>query len=117
MRSALLLRIGLTCLLLLYVHGQPVNNSSKCECSKDFIKRIKSRDIEGEPVINEPNVFCPNIEIIITTKENQRKCINPESPAGVIILKNMRRREGGVAMTTAHSQKNTLPASTTTLKI
>ncbi|CAK6978546.1 uncharacterized protein LOC122969115 isoform X4 [Scomber scombrus] len=98
----------LSCLFVLYVQGQS-DTSKRCRCSKDFVGRISIKLIKGEPVVHLPSIFCLNTEIIITTTADKQKCVNPKSPLGRIILKNMNkhRKNGAVSMTTTSSQTNT----------
>uniref|UniRef100_A0A3Q4HA22 Chemokine interleukin-8-like domain-containing protein n=1 Tax=Neolamprologus brichardi TaxID=32507 RepID=A0A3Q4HA22_NEOBR len=65
----------IACLLILGAQGQPASKSNKCKCYS-YIGRIS------------PNIFCPHTEIIVTTKADMKKCVNPESPLGRHILKN-----------------------------
>ncbi|KAM6930842.1 C-X-C motif chemokine 10-like [Xenentodon cancila] len=102
--------VFLTCLLLLSSQGLPLSRSHKCKCSNGYVKQINLHFIKGEPQILRPSVFCPRTEIIITTRANQEKCLNPQSLLGQLILKNrnMQGRRGAASTTTA-----TTPGSTT----
>ncbi|XP_067429962.1 C-X-C motif chemokine 11-like isoform X3 [Thunnus thynnus] len=95
----------LTCLLVLYVQGQS-DNTKKCKCSNSYVGRINTKVIKGMPDIYHPSVFCLKTEIIVTIAD-QKKCVNPESPLGKIILKNMQKKNEAVSMTTTTSQTNT----------
>uniref|UniRef100_A0A668VDJ1 Chemokine interleukin-8-like domain-containing protein n=1 Tax=Oreochromis aureus TaxID=47969 RepID=A0A668VDJ1_OREAU len=72
------------CLLILGAQG---SKSNKCKCYS-YIGRISPKLIKAEPVIHYPSIFCPHTEIIVTTKADMKKCVNPESPLGRHILKN-----------------------------
>ncbi|XP_078027088.1 uncharacterized protein LOC144464299 [Epinephelus lanceolatus] len=102
----------LASLLVLCAQGQR-DLSSKCKCYS-FIGRFSSKLIKGEPVIHSPSNFCPHTEIIITTTADMKKCVNPKSPLGQLILKNKEKQEknGAGSMTkmttaTASSQTHT----------
>ncbi|KAF0033555.1 hypothetical protein F2P81_013621 [Scophthalmus maximus] len=89
--------------------GDPGNRSQKCKCLNGFIGRVTPHLIKSEPVIHQPNIFCPQLEIIITLTGNKEKCVNPLSPFGKLLLKNQKKNESkaAVVMTTASSQTNT----------
>ncbi|XP_042276356.1 C-X-C motif chemokine 2-like isoform X1 [Thunnus maccoyii] len=97
----------LTCLLVLYVQGQS-DTTSSCKCLNGYVGRINTKVIKGMPVIHHPSVFCLKTEIIVTIAD-QKKCVNPASPLGKIILKNMskQKKNEAVSMTTTTSQTNT----------
>ncbi|XP_042276360.1 uncharacterized protein LOC121903422 isoform X3 [Thunnus maccoyii] len=95
----------LTCLLVLYVQGKS-DTASSCKCLNGYVGRVNSKVIKGMPVIHQPSVFCLKTEIIVTIAD-QKKCVNPESPLGKIILKNMQKKNEAVSMTTTTSQTNT----------
>ncbi|XP_076005600.1 C-X-C motif chemokine 10-like [Genypterus blacodes] len=87
MKSALIIAC-LTCLLVLSVQGQLTTGSDKCNCLNGFYKVRSLKLIKTEVTIHKPTAFCPNTEIIvITTTDNQRRCVNPGSPLGRILLK------------------------------
>ncbi|XP_030581476.1 C-X-C motif chemokine 9-like [Archocentrus centrarchus] len=92
----------LTCLLVLCAQAQPASRSNKCKCY-NYIGRISPKLIKDEPVIYHPSIFCPRTEIIVTIKTDTKKCVNPESPLGRLILKNQNRdgKNGAVSTTTA----------------
>ncbi|XP_053181859.1 C-X-C motif chemokine 9-like [Scomber japonicus] len=81
--------VFLTCLLVLCVQGQPGHRSSRCKCYS-YVGRTDPKIIKGI-LIHDPSIYCPKTEIIITTTEDKQKCVNPESPLGKTILKNMSR--------------------------
>ncbi|XP_044190573.1 C-X-C motif chemokine 2-like isoform X2 [Thunnus albacares] len=95
----------LTCLLVLYVQGKS-DNTSSCKCLNGYVGRINTKVIKGMPDIHHPSVFCLKTEIIITIAD-QKKCVNPASPLGKIILQNMQKKNEAVSMTTTTSQTNT----------
>ncbi|XP_035496848.1 uncharacterized protein cxcl11.5 [Scophthalmus maximus] len=99
----------LSSLLVLCAQGDPGNRSQKCKCLNGFIGRVTPHLIKSEPVIHQPNIFCPQLEIIITLTGNKEKCVNPLSPFGKLLLKNQKKNESkaAVVMTTASSQTNT----------
>uniref|UniRef100_A0A672Y9L8 Chemokine interleukin-8-like domain-containing protein n=1 Tax=Sphaeramia orbicularis TaxID=375764 RepID=A0A672Y9L8_9TELE len=107
----------LCCLVFLHVHaGQQEKTSNNCKCKNGYItKRISSKHIKSEPVIHEASVFCPKTEIIITTITDEKKCVNPESPLGKLILKNKEKHDKKMAerMTTS-SQTHTSSQTTST---
>ncbi|XP_042344794.1 C-X-C motif chemokine 10-like [Plectropomus leopardus] len=96
-------------LLVLCAQGQQ-DTSSKCKCSKDFVGRINSRQIKGEPLVLPPSIFCPHTEIIITTTADKEKCVNPKSQFGQLILKNKDKQEKNGA-----GSKTTTTTTTTTM--
>ncbi|KAM7392191.1 hypothetical protein PAMP_022821 [Pampus punctatissimus] len=99
----------LTCLLVLCVQGQTDTNSKKCKCLDGYVGRINTKLIKAMPVIYQPSIFCPQTEIIITITADKKKCVDPQSPLGKTILKNMNkhRKNGAVSMPTTSSQTNT----------
>ncbi|KAL7391591.1 hypothetical protein ABVT39_011462 [Epinephelus coioides] len=76
----------LASLLVLCAQGQR-DLSSQCKCYS-FIGKSSTKLIKGEPVIHSPSNSCPHTEIIITTTADMKKCVNPKSPLGQLILKN-----------------------------
>uniref|UniRef100_A0A3Q3ECT0 Chemokine interleukin-8-like domain-containing protein n=1 Tax=Labrus bergylta TaxID=56723 RepID=A0A3Q3ECT0_9LABR len=101
----------LTCLLVLCVQGQSDNGSETCKCSNGFIGRIQLKHIKAGPFIYEPSVFCRHTEITIITTANKKKCVNPESPLGKLILGNNQKMKAAVSATPASHQTNTLSSS------
>ncbi|XP_040897807.1 C-X-C motif chemokine 10-like [Toxotes jaculatrix] len=99
----------LACLLVLCAQGQLDNGFSNCKCSKSYVGRINSQLIQSGPVVHNPSVFCPHIEIIITLKGNKERCVDPQSPLGKLILKNKHKhdKKTAVTVTAASGQTNT----------
>ncbi|XP_042276359.1 growth-regulated alpha protein-like isoform X2 [Thunnus maccoyii] len=97
----------LTCLLVLYVQGQS-DTASSCKCLNGYVGRVNTKVIQGMPVIHQSSVFCLKTEIIVTIAD-KKKCVNPASPLGKIILQNMskQKKNEAVSMTTTTSQTNT----------
>uniref|UniRef100_A0A3Q3J1E3 Chemokine interleukin-8-like domain-containing protein n=1 Tax=Monopterus albus TaxID=43700 RepID=A0A3Q3J1E3_MONAL len=91
--------------------GQLANRARQCKCLNGYIGRINPQLIKAKPVIHHPSIFCPNTEIIITTKTNKEKCVDPESLLGKLILKTttgkMSCTKAAVRMTTASPQTDT----------
>ncbi|XP_017288183.1 interleukin-8-like [Kryptolebias marmoratus] len=99
----------LACTLVLSAQGQLASRSSKCKCSNGFLTRINPSMFKGEPVVYQPSVFCSRTEIILKTKDNKEKCLDPESRLGKRILevRQKHRKAGAVRMTTASAQTST----------
>ncbi|XP_069380466.1 C-X-C motif chemokine 10-like [Paralichthys olivaceus] len=102
----------LSCLLVLCAQGMPDSRSRKCKCLNGYIGQVTKhfvRHIKSEPVINPPNSFCDQTEIIITIKDEE-KCVDPLSQLGKLILMNKKKQENKrrVIMTTSSSQTNSL---------
>ncbi|XP_044190686.1 growth-regulated alpha protein-like [Thunnus albacares] len=97
----------LTCLLVLYVQGQS-DTTSSCKCLNGYVGRINTKVIQGMPDIHHPSFVCLKTEIIITIAD-RKKCVNPASPLGKMILRNMskQKKNEAVSMTTTTSQTNT----------
>ncbi|XP_071371490.1 C-X-C motif chemokine 11-1-like [Centroberyx affinis] len=80
---------SLACLLVLHVEGQqPLR--SQCQCLKGVVKFI-DRKLIKEYRPHYPSTFCPQTELIVTTV-NGKKCLNPESKLGKILMQSWRNR-------------------------
>ncbi|XP_041957037.1 C-X-C motif chemokine 11-6-like [Alosa sapidissima] len=77
MKSAALL-VLLAALLFVDVRGQ-LDSRGRCKCQGAGVNAVRPNRIERLEVL-PPSSTCPNLEIIVTLKENEgQKCLNPES--------------------------------------
>ncbi|XP_028270594.1 interleukin-8-like [Parambassis ranga] len=107
--------VVLTCLLVLSAQAQQGTRTRKCKCAGTYPEKFNLKLIKGEPVIHKPSIFCPRTEIIIITKADSERCVNPHSPLGKLILANKKKQEEREAlrMTTSSGQTATSRHHTT----
>ncbi|XP_062399254.1 C-X-C motif chemokine 11-6-like [Sardina pilchardus] len=85
MKSAALLAL-LAVLLFVDVRGQR-DSAGRCKCLDAGVNAIRPNRIERLEVL-PASASCPNMEIIVTLKENGgEKCLNPESKLAINFVK------------------------------
>uniref|UniRef100_UPI003AAFAF18 C-X-C motif chemokine 11-1-like n=1 Tax=Centroberyx gerrardi TaxID=166262 RepID=UPI003AAFAF18 len=108
MKSAFI--ASLACLLVLHVEGQRPPRS-QCKCLAGVINVINPRLIKDFRPHN-PSTFCPETELIVTTV-NGKKCLNPESALGKILMQKWRNRfEKNEVSATTSGQMKTVTSTT-----
>ncbi|KAM9392068.1 uncharacterized protein KZ484_003857 [Pholidichthys leucotaenia] len=96
-------------LLVVCAQGQLSSSSNKCKCLNGFIGRIMPGFIKSGPVIYDKSIFCPRIEIIVTTAAGKEKCVNPKSELGRRVLerRDRQQKKEAVRTTTAATYSST----------
>uniref|UniRef100_A0A3B3RDW0 Chemokine interleukin-8-like domain-containing protein n=1 Tax=Paramormyrops kingsleyae TaxID=1676925 RepID=A0A3B3RDW0_9TELE len=84
--------ILIACVLFSHVEGMAIVSTGWCLCIDDGVNFIKPANIEKIEMYS-PNSSCEKLEIIVTMKNGEEKCLNPESKFAKNFIKNSQRRK------------------------
>ncbi|XP_063050613.1 C-X-C motif chemokine 11-6-like [Engraulis encrasicolus] len=90
MKSAAALIALLVVLLVGDAIGQR-GSRGRCKCQDEGVQFIRPKLIESLEVIPSSS-SCDKVEIIVTMKNGNKKCLNPESPFAQNYIKSIEKR-------------------------
>uniref|UniRef100_UPI00398E479B interleukin-8-like n=1 Tax=Pristiophorus japonicus TaxID=55135 RepID=UPI00398E479B len=87
--KVLLSVLSVIALCLAFVEAQPrLPSQSRCNCLKTTNMLLPSMKIRNVKILLK-QIFCENVEIIVTLQNGNKKCLNPESDFGKNIINFM----------------------------
>ncbi|XP_036619694.1 C-X-C motif chemokine 9 [Trichosurus vulpecula] len=84
---------GITFLTLTGVQAFLISKTGRCSCINVSEAKIQRRAIQNLEEI-PPDSWCSRPEIIVTMKNGNKKCLDPDSPHVKMLVKMWKKKEG-----------------------